>query len=198
MCSYSNEESSFKSSFKTLSISLKPEPTIGDDNQDADLVSYISDFDKTIQTENTELRVSVPELPAPRRPITPCQKHTFALEPGCVLTVLREYTQHCLTANARIVIGGIGASSASTPMADRLACVRRTVSRLITYEDIDLFWGRYREIFPEERHKLWESLEKGLKEYLRVLQRRDQLDTECEYLRQQNKELHHMLKPFLK
>lgn len=201
VCSFSNEEPSFKSSYKNMSISNKTEAVIGDENVDSDLAAYINSFDKTNQAENTDLRHSVfcgSEPSAPRRPLTPCQRHTFAIEPGCVLQVLREYMQFCLTSNARVVIGGIGASSEATPMADRLSCVRNTVSRLLTYEDVDMFWGRYKEIFTDERHKLWDSLEKGLKEYLRVLQRRDQLDTECEYLRQQNRELQHMLQPYLK
>lgn len=203
VCSFS-DEASYKSSFKTLSVSNKPEATSCDENLDVDLASYINIFDKSYhQIETAENRHSVlaacPSVPsAPRRPITPCQRHTFAIEPGCVLTVLREYVQFCLTSNARVVIGGIGASSASTPMTARLTCVRNTVSRLLTNEDVDVFWGRYKEIFTEERHKLWESLEMGLKEYLRVLQRRDQLDTECEYLRQQNRELYHMLQPYEK
>lgn len=186
-----------------MSVSTKEDPS-SEEELDADLVSYINEFDKAQHaTDNLDTRVSVfpmcPSEPAAqRRPLTPCLKHSFAIEPGCVLTVFREYMQACLTANARTVIGGIGASSDATPMASRLSCVRNTVSRLLSFEDVELFWTRYKEIFTDEQHKMWESLEKGLKEYLRVLQRRDQLDTECEYLRQQNKELQHMLQPYLK
>lgn len=201
ICSSKIDDLSYKSSHKTDSSSKNDLSSL-EELVDEDLASYINDFDKSIHADNDTRHSMFPAVPsepsAQRRLNTPCQKHTFAIEPGCVLTVFREYIQACQNANARIVIGGIGASSDATPMDNRLACVRNTVSRLLTFEDVELFWTRYREIFTDDRRKLWGSLEKGLKEYLRVLQLRDRLDTECEYLRQQNKELQHLLKPFLK
>lgn len=201
VCSMKIDEQSCKSSHKTNSYSNKPDTSSCEDLVDVDLVSYINDFDKSIHADTDTHRSVLQNVlseHSQHRPITPCQNHAFAIEAGCVLTVFREYIQACLNAKARVVIGGIGASTDSTPMDDRLACIRNTVSRSMTSEDVDMFWTRYKEIFTDERRKLWDSLEKGLKEYLRVLQLRDRLDTECEFLRQQNMELKHMLKPFFK
>lgn len=127
-----------------------------------------------------------------------CQQHTFAVDTGIVFRALRDYMQACMNGNARVVIGGIGAGRDATPMADRLSCVRKTVSRLLSADDVDVFWRRYREVLTDDRRKLWETLEKSQKEHLRVLQTRDRLDTECEYLRRQNRELKTMIAPYLR
>lgn len=175
---------------------------------DADLVSYIQDFERANQVEAFTRQsfyptaamfdnLNLPGKDDPNAPHTPCEHHRFVIEPGCVLKVFRAYAQTCLNANARTVIGGIGASTHSTTMSDRLMCVRSSVSRLMRADDVEAFWRRFREVFTPESRRLWDSLEHGLKEYLRVLQRRDQLNTECEYLRRQNAELRHMLQPYL-
>lgn len=76
-------------------------------------------------------------------------------------------------------------------MLARLSRQRYTQSRMLTAGDIVDYWNRFESIFTGER--LWSSIEVGLKTYLKVLQRRDQLDTECQYLREQNSELRHLL-----
>lgn len=118
-----------------------------------------------------------------------CIKHNLVIDAGVVLTVLRKYTESCL--NGKMESGNIAMT-----MAARLQRIRNTISRLISADDITLFWKRYRQIFTSDREKLWASLEHGLKIYLKNLKKRDNLDTECEFLRKQNMELKHMLEPY--
>lgn len=172
---------------------------------DADLAAYIEDFERANEADTYTRKSFYPSSALPdghmvtddRPPITPCDRHTLAIQTGCVLKVFRQYARACLNANTKAVVGGIGERTQATSMAARLVCERSTVSRMIDGDDVQLFWQRYRDVFTVERQRLWESLESGLKEYLRVLQRREQLNTECEFLRRQNAELRHMLQPYL-
>lgn len=125
-----------------------------------------------------------------------CVRHTLVVETGCVLNALRAYVRTHLNANIRVPVGGIGGRSEATTMAERLACVRSTVSRLLRADDVEMFWRRYREVFNAKHRHLWDSLEIGLKEFMLVLKRREKLDRECQQLRQQNVELRHMLQPY--
>lgn len=79
----------------------------------------------------------------------------------------------------------------ATTMLARLSRQRYTQSRMLTTGDIVAYWNRFETIFTGER--VWSSIEVGLKTFLKLLQRRDQLDTECQYLRKQNSDLRHML-----
>lgn len=174
----------------------------------ADLAAIIRDIDRTDQVAQTpwsphKVSSSLDALSMPldecleRPTATPCERHTLVIETGCVLAVLRSYARACLNASRTKAVGGIGGRTEATTMAERLACVRRTVPRLLSADDVELFWRRYREVFTAERHQLWEALENGLQVYLRVLRRREQLDGECDQLRRQNAELRHMLQPYL-
>lgn len=170
---------------------------------DDDLAAIIQDIDRNDQAAQATPNkmsffvdaLSFDECLEP--PPTPCERHTLVIETGCVLAVFRSYARACLNANRKTAVGGIGGRTEATTMAARLACVRSTVPRLLSADDVELFWRRYREVFTEERRQLWESLEHGLQEYLRVLRRREQLDEECEQMRQQNAELRHLLQPYL-
>lgn len=170
---------------------------------DDDLAAIIQDIDRTdhaAQATPNKVSFFAETLSLDEcleRPPTPCERHTLVIETGCVLAVFRSYARACLNANRKTAVGGVGGRTEATTMAARLACVRSTVPRLLSADDVELFWRRYREVFTEERRQLWESLEAGLQEYLRVLRRREQLDAECEQLRQQNAELRHMLQPYM-
>ncbi|CAL7946984.1 unnamed protein product [Xylocopa violacea] len=69
-----------------------------------------------------------------------------------------------------------------------------TVSRNITNEDIIEFWQRYRNIFSEDRERLWDNLLVGLKKYYEVLKERHELNAETESLRKQNAEMRRLLR----
>lgn len=120
-----------------------------------------------------------------------CDKHNLVIRSGIVLSVLKQYTDSCLNQN-----GKLESANKATTMVTRLERVHNTISRLLSPDDIEHFWKRYREIFSNDKEKLWNSLEHGLKVYLKILQKRDSLDTECEFLRKQNSELKHMLEPY--
>lgn len=82
-------------------------------------------------------------------------------------------------------------------MEDRSAKVKSTVSRLLSPNDVQQFWKRFENIFTPEKEKVWQSLEYGLSQYLKVLKEREELDNECEFLRNQNAELKHLMQKFV-
>lgn len=82
-------------------------------------------------------------------------------------------------------------------MEDRPIKMRSTVSRLISPHDVEQFWSRFDKVFTPEKEKVWQSLEYGLTQYLKVLKEREELDNECEFLRNQNAELKHLLQKFV-
>lgn len=120
-------------------------------------------------------------------PSKPCSNHYLIMESTTLMNVLRLYTNTYLNKNQVDRIG---------TMVERLRRNRSTISRVLSNDDVTMFWRRFQEIFHGENLKLWTALEKGIVEYLKVLQKRDRLDTECEYLRRQNAELKHVLKAF--
>lgn len=72
---------------------------------------------------------------------------------------------------------------------------KETVARLIDDKDVEKCFASFE--FPEEREKLWNVLEDGLQQYLKVLREREKLETDCEFLRRQNEELSHLLHKFV-
>jgi hypothetical protein len=54
-------------------------------------------------------------------------------------------------------------------MSARLSYKRSTVSRLVAAEDIEAYWEKYTQIFPEERETLWDNLLEGLNRYHQLL-----------------------------
>lgn len=82
-------------------------------------------------------------------------------------------------------------------MEDRATKVKSTVSRLLAPNDVQKFWKRFENIFTPEKEKVWQSLEYGLSQYLKVLKEREELDNECEFLRNQNAELKHLMQKFV-
>lgn len=52
----------------------------------------------------------------------------------------------------------------------RVAKHRCTVSRLVSREDVDKYWARFRDIFPEQEEAVWDALYRGLTKYYSILQ----------------------------
>lgn len=74
--------------------------------------------------------------------------------------------------------------------------MKSTISRLLATHDIENFWQQFNAAFTPEKEKVWQGLEYGLSQYLKVLKEREELDSECEFLRNQNAELKHLLQKF--
>ena len=55
-------------------------------------------------------------------------------------------------------------------MSVRLAKQRSTISRLLSKEDVEMYWQRFKEIFPLEEVKVWDALFIGLAKYHTILQ----------------------------
>lgn len=178
-----------------------------DDNKDVDpdLEPYISSVERLDKKEKARQSIYhhassvLDDVAVVQYQTQDCVHHEFVIETGNVLAALREYTTVCLNRRLTTAIGSntiIVKTTPATTMYERLSRKRRTISRLLSKDDILTYWARFREIFTGDC--LWSSLENGLKIYLKILQRRDALDTECEHLRKQNAELTRMLKPFMK
>lgn len=104
-----------------------------------------------------------------------------------LMNALQSYTQIFIDANQldRVVT-----------MVDRLKRDRPTISRLLSNDDVYQFWYRFQELFTDDKKRVWKALCNGIGVYLKELQKRDVLDTECEYLRRQNFELKHILRGY--
>lgn len=111
--------------------------------------------------------------------------HEFVLEVPDILTILREFMEEHKSENL------VEEDSESTPK------MRLTLSRLLDAGEVRDFWQQFRRVFPEEKERLWQGLEYGLTEYLKVLKEREKLDGDCSQLRRQNEELRHLLHKYV-
>lgn len=59
-------------------------------------------------------------------------------------------------------------------MGVRLAKERCTISRLLTKEDVEGYWQRFKQVFPPEEEKVWDALFVGLTKYHAILQGKGQ------------------------
>lgn len=75
--------------------------------------------------------------------------------------------------------------------------MKEGVGKTTNKKDVKKFWSEFLTVFPDEKQNLWKGLEHGLNHFLDVLKQRETLDKECEFLRQQNKELKHLLQGYL-
>lgn len=98
--------------------------------------------------KNTELQAST------------CDNHCLIIDSAYILTALRSFIKdknNTINKNDKIVT-----------MTERVNYKYITISRLLTPEDVIMFWKRFREIFPVQKIRLWNALEKGLVQYLEV------------------------------
>lgn len=175
---------------KTFSSDISININMETDSLNSSLNEYIKNFEDKSEyrkaMENLRTKPNTVERQTQRKP---CPNHYLVMESSTLMNVLRSYTKTYLNANQVDHIA---------TMVERLRRNRSTVSRLLSNSDVTKFWRRFQEIFSIENIKLWTALEKGIEVYLSVLQKRDRLDTECEYLRRQNAELKYVLKEYQK
>lgn len=69
-----------------------------------------------------------------------------------------------------------------------------TLVRLMDSREVASVWKQFEDYFPGHREALWAALENGLKQYLTVLQERENIFEECDRLRKLNRELSRLLK----
>uniref|UniRef100_A0A336MHQ0 CSON001907 protein n=1 Tax=Culicoides sonorensis TaxID=179676 RepID=A0A336MHQ0_CULSO len=116
--------------------------------------------------------------------------HTILIDSTDVLEVLKEFVQVHISASDEM-------KTTTTTIEDKSPQVKSTVSRLLSPNDVQQFWKRFDNVFSPEKEKVWQSLEYGLSQYLKVLKEREELDNECEFLRNQNAELKHLMQKFV-
>ncbi|XP_062565313.1 dynein regulatory complex protein 1 homolog [Armigeres subalbatus] len=71
------------------------------------------------------------------------------------------------------------------------------LSRKISVKDVKDYWANFKNLFTPDRVKVWNTMEDNLTQYLKILKERKGLDEECEFLRKQNMELHHLMQKML-
>ncbi|XP_026666774.1 dynein regulatory complex protein 1 [Ceratina calcarata] len=135
------------------------------------------------------------------------QVATTCIEGGIIETKKDDESKRLLTCDKGhlLTIGTEFVSSALKEFIERYEFVKKeetskrtvkeklTVSRNITDEDIIKFWEQYRNIFSQDRERLWDNLLVGVKKYYEVLKERSQLNAETELLRKQNAEMRRLL-----
>jgi dynein regulatry complex protein 1 len=118
--------------------------------------------------------------------------HELLVEPTSVLKALRDFTK------ARSQEQKPNEKTYGELVDNRLASASKpTLSRMLSTDDVELYWSRFNEIFTPHNEKLWTAMEHGLTQYLDVLKQREKLDNECEFLRQQNTELNRLLEKYV-
>jgi hypothetical protein len=83
------------------------------------------------------------------------------VEPNSVLKALRDFTK------ARLQDPNVTRSYGES-VESRLKTTKSTLSRLLTTDDVELFWTRFKEVFTKQDEKLWNAMEGGLTQYLDV------------------------------
>ncbi|XP_017491711.1 PREDICTED: dynein regulatory complex protein 1 homolog [Rhagoletis zephyria] len=112
-----------------------------------------------------------------------CKNHYLVIEPVFVLTALNDFTKRQMQNEM---------TYKKSLETNELLC--NTIS--LDHNTIKSFWSKFKVYFPQEKRKLWITLEHGLNHYVEVLKLRTKLDEECAFLRRQNMELKHLLQKF--
>ncbi|GLV39444.1 uncharacterized protein CBL_13323 [Carabus blaptoides fortunei] len=79
-------------------------------------------------------------------------------------------------------------------IAERIEKKTKTLSRMISSEDITLFWNQYRKVVPRNTTQLYDALLFTLTKYHGILKARSKLNREIRLLKKENAELKHLLK----
>ncbi|XP_076675333.1 dynein regulatory complex protein 1 [Andrena cerasifolii] len=122
-------------------------------------------------------------------------KRQLVCDKGHLLVVEAEFVSHALKEFVERY-EFVKQKKTSTPAAQGVLKEKMTVSRNITEKDIIQFWQQYRNIFSEDRERLWDNLLLGLKKYYEVLRERHRLNEETESLRKRNAEMRRLLKNY--
>ncbi|XP_055593336.1 dynein regulatory complex protein 1 homolog [Uranotaenia lowii] len=84
-------------------------------------------------------------------------------------------------------------ASEKSPTPPQYGCM----SRKVASKEVRDYWLNYKNTFPAEKVKVWDTMEENLTQYLKILKERKELDEECEFLRKQNMELQHLMQKML-
>ena len=113
-----------------------------------------------------------------------CTKgHLLEIQAAHITKIMKEIVKKCSAAEQGEML----------TFVERLKEKKFTISRNLTIEDVTSYWSKYREIFSEQKEKLWDAVLMGLNKYYEVLKERHKLCNETESLRKQNDELQHLL-----
>nr|CAH7761912.1 unnamed protein product [Callosobruchus chinensis] len=104
-------------------------------------------------------------------------------------TITTEKFQKVMLLKRYAVEGYYKAGKALPTTRERLERKRLTISRLMTNEDIKLYWEKFRLIYNEDRVKIWDALLQGLTYYHEILKKRRNLCEQVVSLRSQNEDL---------
>nr|CAI5869383.1 unnamed protein product [Callosobruchus analis] len=112
--------------------------------------------------------------------------HPLVISSTYVIMALRQFVQ-----------GYYKAGKALPTTRERLERRRLTISRLMTNEDIKLYWEKFRLIYNKDRVKIWDALLEGLTYYHEILKKRRNLCEQVVSLRNQNEELKRLLANYI-
>ncbi|CRL07201.1 CLUMA_CG020184, isoform A [Clunio marinus] len=113
--------------------------------------------------------------------------HEFELKTLDVYNVLTKFMkEHIISLNKMMPKKNI---------IKRINTQKNIIDPLTAQKDVDKCFKSLD--FPDERDKIWNVLTDGLQNYLKVLNEREALEKECEFLRNQNRELNHLLQKFV-
>nr|XP_022912087.1 dynein regulatory complex protein 1 homolog [Onthophagus taurus] len=108
--------------------------------------------------------------------------HPLQVSPAYVIRALREFLAAYFNDNSSLEGAGV-------VHIDR----HETLSRLLSDDDIKLFWMKYKTFFNVGRMRMWHGLFIGLQKYYEMLKDRRKLNDEVLCLRTQNVELKRLL-----
>ncbi|XP_063244247.1 dynein regulatory complex protein 1 [Bacillus rossius redtenbacheri] len=116
------------------------------------------------------------------------ENHTLGIDEIYILRALRGFVEKF---NEKV------SSDSVKPML-LLGKKRTTVSRLLTAEDVEVYWNRFLQVFDSKHEELWDGLHIGLLKYRELLEDRHSLNEKTERLRVQNAELRRLLRSHMK
>ncbi|KAL1122141.1 hypothetical protein AAG570_003546 [Ranatra chinensis] len=115
--------------------------------------------------------------------------HRPSIHPIYVLKALREFMEDFYAEKTE---------AEDESLEKKMSKRRLTVSRVISDEDVEGFWAKYRSIMTEKREQVWDSLLNGLKTYFSVLKERHNLNEEVKRLKIVNNDMRLLLQNYIK
>lgn len=128
-------------------------------------------FDELMQSNNAKLMCNSSE------------SHTFALNRNSILPILQQFIVNVNNMNSVDE-----AKIYSFDAKHNNKCIDH-FSNLLSLSDIGDFWQTYEQFLPAQNEIIWNTISKGLNEYLIILKKRNQLRNDCLSIKRQNEEL---------